>query len=210
MDIYPNISEVLKIPMYLQKAKRYEEAWAVYNKLLEERFEDNSDYLGISKIYDKMRIQLQSEKKFGDALIMGIYSYMWDAAELKKTGNSAQYEKYTFKVELIKLAENLLKKTKQESAKDQIADIIGKYIKTLPELDKERFEKEIFECIESEVDRNDKSWLKEVIVIADIVTVFDTMVMHTNNYSCCYFRCLFVNVLKEIDKISFYAHSSFL
>ena len=30
---------------------------------------------------------------------------------------------------------------------------------------------------ESEVDRNDKkSWLKEVIVIADIVTVFDTMV----------------------------------
>lgn len=29
---------------------------------------------------------------------------------------------------------------------------------------------------ESEVDLNDKSWLKEVIVIADIVTVFDTMV----------------------------------
>lgn len=28
---------------------------------------------------------------------------------------------------------------------------------------------------ESDVERNDKSWIKEVIVIADIVTVFDTM-----------------------------------
>jgi hypothetical protein len=142
-DIYPNITEILKIPMYLQKAKRYEEAWAVYNRLLEERFQDNVDYLGISKIYDKMRVQLQNEKRFRDAMIMGFYSYMWDAAELKKTGNMAQYEKYTMKVELIKLSESLLKKLKQEDLKDKVADIISKYIIFLPEIDKDKFEEEL-------------------------------------------------------------------
>ena len=146
-DIYPNITELLKIPMYLQKAKRYDEAWAVYNKLLEERFKDNSDYLGISKIYDKMRIQLQNEKRYRDAMIMGIYSYMWDAAELKKTGNLAQYDKYTFKVELIKLSESLLKKLKQEDKKEKIAEIISRYISILPEIDTKIFEEEIKECV---------------------------------------------------------------
>lgn len=149
-DIYPNITEILKIPMYLQKAKRYEEAWAVYNKLLEERFQDNVDYLGISKIYDKMRVQLQNEKKFRDAAIMGIYSYMWDAAELKKTDNLAQYEKYTMRVELIKLSESLLKKLKQENLKDKVADIISRYINLLPEIDRNRFEAELKNCITEE------------------------------------------------------------
>ena len=122
-DIYPNITEALKLPMYLQKAKCFEEAWRVYNELLEERVTDENDFLGISKIYDKIRIQLQSEKKFRDAMINGIYSYMWDAAELNRTGNTAQYDKYTLKVELIKLAESFLKKMKQESVKEKVVEI---------------------------------------------------------------------------------------
>lgn len=146
-DIYPNITEALKLPMYLQKAKCFEEAWRVYNELLEERVTDENDFLGISKIYDKIRIQLQSEKKFRDAMINGIYSYMWDAAELNRTGNTAQYDKYTLKVELIKLAESFLKKMKQESVKEKVVEIVSRYIVTLPKIDRESFEKEIKEWV---------------------------------------------------------------
>ena len=133
--------------MYLQKAKCFEEAWRVYNELLEERVTDENDFLGISKIYDKIRIQLQSEKKFRDAMINGIYSYMWDAAELNRPGNTAQYDKYTLKVELIKLAESFLKKMKQESVKEKVVEIVSRYIVTLPKIDRESFEKEIKEWV---------------------------------------------------------------
>lgn len=86
-NIIPNITEVLKLPMYLQKAKRYEEAWAVYNNILEERDIGGSDNLEIAKIYDKMRIQLQNEKKYEKAIVYGILSYIYEKREYEKRGD---------------------------------------------------------------------------------------------------------------------------
>lgn len=96
-NIIPNIAEVLKLPMYLQKAKRYEEAWAVYNNILEERYSGWSENLEISKIYDKMRIQLQNEKKYEKAIVYGILSYIYEKKEYEKRGDiKKQNEMETF------------------------------------------------------------------------------------------------------------------
>lgn len=72
----------LRLPMYLQAAKRNDEAWAEFNKLivsLPQRYSGSVLYMAYSSVYDKMRLFLQREGKHKEAVIQGVLSYLFVA-----------------------------------------------------------------------------------------------------------------------------------
>ncbi len=126
-NIIPNITEVLKLPMYLQKAKRYEEAWALYNNILEERDSGGSDNLEIAKIYDKMRIQLQNEKKYEKAIVYGILAYIYEKREYEKRGDLKKQNDMETIENMGSVFSLSLKRKKQEDKEQALID----YLKTV-------------------------------------------------------------------------------
>ncbi len=65
------VKDYLKLPPYLQKAKRNDEAWAWFNTLIQQTA---SDHMSLSEIYDKMRLFRQREGNPKDAVKYGVLS----------------------------------------------------------------------------------------------------------------------------------------
>lgn len=65
------VKDYLKLPPYLQKAKRNDEAWAWFNTLIRQTA---SDHMSLSEIYDKMRLFRQREGDPKDAIKYGVLS----------------------------------------------------------------------------------------------------------------------------------------
>lgn len=84
----------LRLPMYLQKAGMPEEAWKKYNLLLNNGYPgQNSSWKDSdeAKIYDKMRLFLEREKRYAEAAKYEIFSYLSDIRDkfLKKENHEA-------------------------------------------------------------------------------------------------------------------------
>lgn len=83
------IQTSLKLPNYLASAGRRDEAWAAYNSLLIETTAQrgaNDEVLPFdhAAIYDKMRLFLQREKRFTEAIEFAVLSYLNEAEALRK------------------------------------------------------------------------------------------------------------------------------
>lgn len=74
------LNEEFKLPMYLTKIERYDEAEKIYEKILLYKAENLSENLeDIHKIYQKMKIMNGYKKNPKRLLITGINSYVWQA-----------------------------------------------------------------------------------------------------------------------------------
>jgi tetratricopeptide (TPR) repeat protein len=68
------VKDYLKLPPYLQKAKRNDEAWAWFNSLIQHA---SGDHMALSEIYDKMRLFRQRERQPKDAVKYDVLSRVY-------------------------------------------------------------------------------------------------------------------------------------
>lgn len=145
--IYP-IDIFLRLPLYLQKAKRNDEAWREFNNLLTKGFPNQmNDQTPIpmeySIIYDKMRLFLQRESKNVLAVKYGIFSYISWTIGLHRQKRDDELKTYTSKEALRNTIKQLIKKTKKEYLLEKICTIVEEQIKHLPNVDFRELSKRI-------------------------------------------------------------------
>ncbi|MHA8055280.1 hypothetical protein VR611_04980 [Aquirufa nivalisilvae] len=116
-DISYPVETFLRLPLYLQSAKRNDEAWREFNNLIAYGYPNQLNYPDIrpyeeSIIYDKMRLFLQRENKNELAIFFGIYSYLKCAIALHRQKRNEELSYH--KKELEEYLLPLLKKAKIE------------------------------------------------------------------------------------------------
>ena len=136
------VTTFLRLPLYLQEAKRNDEAWREFNLLLTVGYPNQLQTPGAiendeSIIYDKMRLFLQREDNNTLAIQYGILSYLSSAVGryiIKDRDEffKAQYENWISKNTYKKIIIKLLKKAKQEDKLQEICDVVQNWINVIP------------------------------------------------------------------------------
>lgn len=128
------IKDYLKLPPYLQKAKRNDEAWAWFNNLIRQTA---SDHMSLSEIYDKMRLFRQSEGNPKDAIKYGVLSRIhWCLGlheQVTKMGwDDRKDELKNCKANIGEGYDELLKKADCENLEIELKKIISKHMSSFP------------------------------------------------------------------------------
>jgi tetratricopeptide (TPR) repeat protein len=148
------IETFLRLPLYLQKAGRSDEAWVEFNNLLTKGYPNQSiNEVDItmthSRIYDKMRLFLQRENRYIEAIKYGIFSYLlvltfwYKQTEYCKRSKdkSDRFLAKRFRQELAlesteksitEMLLPLLKKAKRESLLNDLIEFLKLQIEKLP------------------------------------------------------------------------------
>jgi hypothetical protein len=117
-DISYPVETFLRLPLYLQFAKRNDEAWKEFNNLIAYGYPNQINSPDIrpyedSIIYDKMRLFLQRENKNELAILFGIYSYLKYAIAMHRQNRNIELSSHKKEIEEYLLP--LLKKAKIEN-----------------------------------------------------------------------------------------------
>jgi len=149
--IYP-VSVFLRLPLYLQEAKRNDEAWREFNLLLTKGYPNQMKDpelipMDHSIIYDKMRLFLQREGKNELAIRFGIFSYLSWAIGLYRQKRNDELKTYTSKETLKNTVKKLLKKAKKEDLLEKVCTIVEEQIERLPNVDFKELTKRIDEIV---------------------------------------------------------------
>lgn len=130
------IKDYLKLPLYLQKAKQNDEAWAWFNELIQQRA---SDHMSLSEIYDKMRLFLQREGNPRDAIKFDVLSRVhWCLGlheQVMQMGwDDRKEELKNCKATIGEGYAELLKKAECENLETNLKKIIGKHMDSFPSI----------------------------------------------------------------------------
>ncbi len=134
-----SVETFLRLPMYLQKAGRNDEAWREFNILLTRGYPNqNKDPQLVpmtnSIVYDKMRLFLQRENKNDLAVRFGICSYISWAIGLYRQKRKDELEDYTHEETIEYILEKLLKKAKKIQLKDILFETVKERFLELPNI----------------------------------------------------------------------------
>jgi hypothetical protein len=137
--IYP-VYTFLRLPLYLQEAKRNDEAWREFNILLTKGYPNqmnNPELIPMdhSIIYDKMRLFLQREGKSELAVRFGIFSYLSWGIGLYRQKRNDELKTYTSRESFEGTIRKLLKKAKKEDLVEKVSTIVEEQVKRLPDID---------------------------------------------------------------------------
>jgi len=136
------IERYLRLPMYLQKAGRNDEAWKEFNLLLSE--EQHIDEQAL--IYDKMRLFLQREKRYKEAVKMGLFTFLLNAQSLyqmDKEYDENRLDDYISEDSINDVVSDLLKKENLGKYSNEVKNLIHWQIDNLPNIDLSDFSKEL-------------------------------------------------------------------
>ena len=145
---YP-VETYLKLPMYLQKAGRRDDAWRALNVLitgyLYPTAEQNDQVLPMTRsdIYDKMRLFWQREGEPSLALRYGILSHLQWSLGLLRQRRSEEFRDCARRETIEAVVEPLLKKAKRLTLKPALSDLVEAQVRRLPDLDVDRTSVEI-------------------------------------------------------------------
>jgi len=135
----------LRLPRYLQKAGRNDEAWGELNKLTHEfGFKVGDPYFNFFRIHDAMRIFLQREKKFDWAVCHAAWSHLDHIMAL--SGDPYSSDKLREFCSMSFITQKMrphLKKAKAESLSSEVCGIIKKHAEKLRKADAAYMVKEI-------------------------------------------------------------------
>lgn len=139
-DIIYSIDTFLRLPLYLQKAGRKDDAWREFNKLIVQGYPNQMRDLKLrfmdhSKVYDKMRLHLQREKNFVEAINFGILSVVSWETGLYLQG---RLEERIRKEQLEDSIMSLVKKANLEDRLKDIADAVWNALKDTPKVDHQK------------------------------------------------------------------------
>jgi hypothetical protein len=152
-DIDYGIGVFLRLPMYLQEAKRNNEAWHEFNNLLTNGYpnmqkNDAAWKFMESQVYDKMRLFLQRENNAVGAVKFGILSYISLQHGHLLGGQEdpilVQYfQQGTTRETIKRMLVPILKKAKQQHKVGDLLDLICRWIISLSQTTNTDFEKEL-------------------------------------------------------------------
>lgn len=133
------IDMYLKLPMYLQKANRPDEAIAEFENLLKNGYPYQTKDITLipmehAQIYDKMRLFWQREKQFAKAVNYGLYSILLSALGLYRQKRFKELKTMENKVFITEKIAPLFKKIKREDLISSSADILINKLQELPHL----------------------------------------------------------------------------
>ncbi|HKV39168.1 MAG TPA: hypothetical protein VJX67_08140 [Blastocatellia bacterium] len=125
------IETYLRLPLYLQQGGRFDEAWFEANKLLKEfrysRAKLNREVLPMdrSTIYDKMRLMLQREKRFEDAVLYAILSHVsWAIGLSRQRGRGIELKDTCDKETIGLMLKQPLKKAKLADREEPLVNLL--------------------------------------------------------------------------------------
>ena len=137
------IETFLKLPLYLQAAGKVDDAWHEFNLLLQDKYPNPpKDYsvrvMMHSITYDKMRLFLQREEKYSDAIKYEVLSKMcWCIGlHLQKRFEEIQTMKRPFEF-------STLKKAKKENLATQLDAVFSHFLNQLPSPDLSNLTKQV-------------------------------------------------------------------
>lgn len=139
-SIIYSVDTFLRLPLYLQEAKRNDEAWREFNLLLTKGYPNQMNDPELipmyhSIIYDKMRLFLQREGKSELAVRFGIFSYLSWAIGLYRQKRNDELRVYALRENFEETIRKLLKKAKKEDLVEKVSTIVEEQIKRLPNID---------------------------------------------------------------------------
>ena len=125
-----SINTFLRLPNYLQKAGKPDEAWNEYNKLLNNGYPNQLNNFSVitmehSKIYDKMRLFLQRENKNEKAIIFGILSDLAWVRGLNLQKRNSELNTFSKTQNIKDRLESLLKKANLENEIDEFVKVVS-------------------------------------------------------------------------------------
>lgn len=139
------VKDYLRLPPYLQQAKRNDEAWSWFNKLIQEYA---GDYMSLSSVYDKMRLFRQREKAHKDAIKYDVLANLYRCLGLHQQVHEMGWADR--KKELTNCKKNmsggyevLLRKANCENLNNDLNKIINTYMKKFPKISISRLIKDI-------------------------------------------------------------------
>jgi tetratricopeptide (TPR) repeat protein len=140
-----SINIYLRLPLYLQQARRTDEAWVEFNNLITKGYPNQPrDIAGVlldnSVIYDKMRLFLEREGKPLKAIDLGIQSFMSKVKGLRLLKRKEKhiweedYNQYISEDNIEYTFKKLLK-IKDEDTIKKVISTVQKYIKIIQKYD---------------------------------------------------------------------------
>ena len=173
-DVDYTVATFLRLPMYLQKASRRDEAWREFNRLLTDGYpnmpegDTNWCYME-SAVYDKMRLFLQREKRLVESVRYGVLSlisniradltprYASDDAnrseKIREIGRQSDRER----AERAKLRQTrealdeplmkLLKRARLLHCHDDALEVFYEWVSRLPEVDDAEYERQFEQAL---------------------------------------------------------------
>lgn len=124
------INTFLRLPLYLQEAKRNDEAWKEFNNLLSQGYPnyDRDQEVWPAEegiIYDKMRLFLQREGKHNLAISFGIFSHLkWTIAIYRQKRNE-ELKCYQNKTDISEMLKPLLKKAMKDDLVIELVELVS-------------------------------------------------------------------------------------
>jgi len=136
---YP-VDTFLRLPLYLQEAKRNDEAWREFNVLLTEGYPNQTKDpelipMDHASIYDKMRLFLQREGKNVLAVRFGIFSWLSSLVGLYRQKRIDQLTAYSSLKDYKDTIRIMLRKAQKEELLEQLIGIMEEHINNLPNVD---------------------------------------------------------------------------
>jgi hypothetical protein len=143
-----NVSPFLRLPMYLQKLGREDEAWQELNLIISKGYpgqpkDKNVLMIEHSIVYDKMRLFLQRSGKNEKAVKYGILAYVTLAYALHKQGRMAELEVYISQNKPEAIVQKLLKKAEREDLLKQMCDMVKAELDYMSDFKVERLAEKI-------------------------------------------------------------------
>ena len=132
----------LRLPLYLQDAKKTKEAWNEFERLLTKGYpnQEPKKYpelvpMDNSEIYDKMRLFLQREGRNDEAVKYGIFSYLSWSSGLYLQSRRDEFKDFIAAETIENMVTKLLKKAKKVNLSDEISNLVKHQIKNIPKID---------------------------------------------------------------------------
>lgn len=127
-SVVRGVDTYLRLPMYLQKAGRPDEAWREFNRLLHDGYPNQLEDPSVrpmdnSRVYDKMRLFLQREAQEKKAVQYGILSMISWARGLLRQDRVSEYNDYIQPSNVEGRIEKLLKKAGCEEKIEVVAQV---------------------------------------------------------------------------------------
>jgi hypothetical protein len=139
-----SVNTFIRLPQYLQIAGRSDDAWREFNNLLL-GYPNQLNSLEVlpmdhSIIYDKMRLFLQREKRYKEAILFGVFSYLCWIKGLYLQKRKREARDFLKQKSIASMLNGLLKKAKMTDMMDEYKKIILEEVKYLPDIDLSRVE----------------------------------------------------------------------
>jgi tetratricopeptide (TPR) repeat protein len=135
-----SVDTFLRLPLYLQEAGRSQEAWSEFNKLIVDGYPNQVADLGVramdqGKVYDKMRLFLQREGKYLEAVVYATLQVLAFAKGLHLQKRQGEFAKHVTRKNIRLTLEPPLKKARGSLLLERLVDLVLDELGNISRLD---------------------------------------------------------------------------